>query len=89
MPFTNAEKQRRFRARLLADPHKTAEYKMKRRQWRKKKDVRREREPFTMVKGHVRCMLPLCHPFTALVSGPTGCGKLHGYCDLLTTFERR
>jgi len=73
MPFTNAEKQRRFRARLLADPHKIAEYVMKRRQWRKKKDgrhvpmvqhgtnyetlqktvqhVRREREPFTMVKG--------------------------------------
>jgi len=51
-----------------------------------------------MVKGEtgheemcagMRCMLPLCHPFTAIVSGPTGCGKLHGYCDLLTTFERR
>jgi len=38
MPFTNAEKQRRFRARLLADPHKTAEYVMKRRQWKKKKE---------------------------------------------------
>jgi len=38
MPFTNAEKQRRFRARLLADPHKTAEYKMTRRLWRKKKE---------------------------------------------------
>ena len=43
--------------------------------------VRREREPFAMVKGHkemcggMRCMLPLCHPFTAIVSGPTGCGK--------------
>ena len=23
----------------------------------------------------MRCMLPLCHPFTAIVSGPTGCGK--------------
>ena len=76
MPFTNAEKRRRFRARLLADPCKMAEYKTKRRQWRKKKeDVRREREPFAMVKGHVRCMLPLCHPFTAIISGPTGCGK--------------
>jgi len=21
------------------------------------------------------CMLPLCHPFTAVVAGPTGCGK--------------
>ena len=38
MPFTNAEKQRRFRARLFVDPHKTAEYAMKRRQWRKKKE---------------------------------------------------
>ena len=102
MPFTNAEKQKRFRARLLADPHKTSEYVMKRRQWRKKKEdgrhvpvvqhvtetlqktlqhVRREREPFAMVKRHeemcggMRCMLPLCHPFTAIVSGPTGCGK--------------
>ena len=43
--------------------------------------VTREREPFAMVKGHeemcvgMRCMLPLCHPFTAIVSGPTGCGK--------------
>ena len=91
MPFTNAEKQRRFRARLLADPYKTAEYKTKRRQWREKKEdgrhvpvvqhVRREREPFAMVKRHeemcvgMRCMLALCHPFTAIVSGPTGCGK--------------
>jgi len=39
MPFTNAEKQRRFRARLLADAHKTAEYVLKRRQWRKKKKM--------------------------------------------------
>jgi len=23
----------------------------------------------------MRCMLPLCHSFTAIVSGPTGCGK--------------
>ena len=23
----------------------------------------------------MRCMFPLCHPFTAIVSGPTGCGK--------------
>jgi len=38
MPFTNAEKQRCFSARLLADPLKAAEYKMKRRQWRKKKE---------------------------------------------------
>ena len=104
MPFTNAEKQRRFRARLHADPNKRAEYKMKRRQWRKKKEdgrhvpvvqhvtetlqktlqhVRREREPFAMVKRHeemcggMRCMLPLalCHPFTGIVSGPAGCGK--------------
>jgi len=43
--------------------------------------VTREREPFAMVKGHeemcagMRCMLPLCHLFTAIVSGPTGCGK--------------
>jgi len=42
---------------------------------RKKEDVRHEREPFAMVKGHVKCMLPLCHPFTAIISGPTGCGK--------------
>jgi len=37
-----------------------------------------------MVKGEtgheemcalMRCMLPLCHPFTAIVSGLTGCGK--------------
>jgi len=38
MPFTNVEKQRRFRARLLADPHKTVVYAMKRRQWIKKKE---------------------------------------------------
>ena len=85
MPFTNAEKQRRFRARLLADPHKAAEYKMKCRQWRKKKEdgrhvsvvqhvtnyetlqktvqhVRREREPFTMVKGQV-ALLPFRQSF--------------------------
>jgi len=42
---------------------------------------RREGKPFAMVKGHeevsagMRCMLPLRHPFTAIVSGPTGCGK--------------
>jgi len=23
----------------------------------------------------MRCMLPLCHPFTAIVSGPRGCSK--------------
>ena len=37
-----------------------------------------------MVKGEtgheemcalMRCMLPLCHPFTAIVSGLMGCGK--------------
>jgi len=37
-----------------------------------------------MVKGEtgheemcagMRCMLPSCHPFSVIVSGPTGCGK--------------
>ena len=34
------------------------------------------KEPEWLVKS--QCMLPLCHPFTAVVAGPTGCGKLHG-----------
>ena len=118
MPFTNAEKQRRFRARLLVDPHKRAEYAMKRRQWRKKKEdgryvpmvqhetnyealqktiqhERRKAEPFAMVKRHaemcagMRCTLPLCHPFTAIVSGPTGCGKTAWVMRLIDNFREK
>ena len=37
----------------------------------------------------MRCMLPLCHPFTAIASGPTGCGKTAWVLRLLTTFGRR
>jgi len=33
----NAVRQRRYIARINADPHKRAEYLMKHRQWRKKK----------------------------------------------------
>ena len=98
-------------ARVNADPHKRAEYLMRRRQWRKKEEAGRyvtmgtnnekllrivqhkkcSEASLGMVKretGHeemgveklngvvgMRCMLPLCHPFTAIVSGPTGCGK--------------
>jgi len=40
-------------------------------QWKVKRDTR------LCVEGVVgmRCMLPLCHPFTAIVSGPRGCSK--------------
>jgi len=86
----NAERQRRYRARLNDDPQKRAEYLMKQR-LRKKKDVvatqsemRRvisqdetryveRKEPEWLVKSP--CMMPLSHPFTAVVAGPTGCGK--------------
>jgi len=45
---------------------------------------KRQGEPLAMVKGEtghekmcagLRCMLPLCHPFTGMVFGPTGCGE--------------
>jgi len=67
-----------------------AEFLMKHRMWRKK-DVTtvqcewsyavphnearhiKTKEPEWLVKSP--CMLPLCHPFTAAVAGPTGCGK--------------
>jgi len=58
--------------------------------WRKKAVITVEYEPTYMmphnVPRHIEmkesdwldkspCMLPLCHPFTAVVAGPTGCGK--------------
>ena len=109
-----AERQRRYMARIAADPVKKAEYLMKRKVWGKHKDVVRpqygmhyeESLPETLKydkrdlnvnsfarmqqetrRGemlHVKqpkqsygmcCMLPLCHPFTAIVSGPTASGK--------------
>jgi len=86
----NAERQRRYRARLNVDPQKRAEYLMKQRLRKKRKvamtqseisDVITQdepryiemKEPEWIVKSP--CMLPLCHPFTAVVAGPTGCGK--------------
>ena len=83
----NAARQRRYIARINADPHKRAEYLMKHRQWRKKKEYGSYEKLLNTTQdekcneGHeemcngMRCMLPLCHPFTAIVSGPTGCGK--------------
>jgi len=86
----SAARQRRYIALINADPHKRAACLMKHRQWKKKKDekllktTQHETSLGTMkgeteigVEGVVgmRCMLPLCHPFTAIVSGPTGCGK--------------
>jgi len=83
----SAARQRRYMVRLNADPHKRAEYLMKHRQWGKKKEdekllkTTQHEASLGTVKGHeemcdeMRCMLPLCHPFTAIVSGPTGCGK--------------
>jgi len=73
-------------ARLNADPHKRADYLMKRRQFGNKKEdkkilrtIQHEKCNKGTVKGHeemcvgMRCIL--CHPFTMLVSGPTSCGK--------------
>jgi len=89
----SATRQRRYVSRLNADPHKRAEYLIKHRQWRKKKEdgsyeklvrttqheaslgtVKRETGHEEICVG-MGCILPLCHPFTAIVSGPTGCGK--------------
>jgi len=86
----NAERQRRYRARLNDDAQKRAEYLMKQRLPKKKDVVTTQsemrhaisqdettyverKEPEWLVKSP--CMLPLCHPFTAVVAGPTGCGK--------------
>ena len=91
MTSRSVERQRRYIARIAADPQKRAEFLMKDRQ-RKNKQVttvqnvtkhhvitqheRRDvemKEPEWLVD--MPCMLPLCHPFTAVVAGPTGCGK--------------
>jgi len=86
----NAERQRRYRARLNDDAQKRAEYLMKQRLPKKKDVVTTQsemrhaisqdettyverKEPEWLVKSP--CMLPLCHTFTAVVAGPTGCGK--------------
>ena len=103
----NAERQRRYRARLNANPQKREEYLTKQRLRRKKKEVattcetryamtqyetrHTEMKEPTYVMPHNEpihiemkesewldkssCMLPLYHPFTAVVAGPTGCGK--------------
>jgi len=83
----SAARQRRYLAQLNVDPHKRAEYLMKDRQWGKKKEdekilrTTQHETSLGTVKGHeemfdeMRCMLPLCHLFTAIVAGPTGCGK--------------
>jgi len=100
----SAERQRRYRARIGANAQKKAEFLMKHRVW-KKKDVTtaqcesayavphnearhiETKEPESLVK--IPCMLPLCHPFTAVVAGPTGCGKTAWSCVLSTMCDRR
>jgi len=91
MTSRSVERQRRYIARIAADPQKRAEFLMKDRQ-RKQKQVTtvqnvtkhhvitqhgrtdvEMKEPERLVD--MPCMLPLCHPFTAVVAGPTGCGK--------------
>jgi len=91
MTSRNVESQRRYIARIAADPKKIAEFLMKHRQ-RKKKQVttvqnetkhnvttRHERRDVGMKEPEwlvdMPCMLPLCHPFTAVVAGFTACGK--------------
>jgi len=110
----SAERQRRYMARVAADPEKRAEYLMKRKLWRKNGHALRlqygtgNEVPLTVTpeseacdrdvhslarmqqetkRGEIMhakqlkqsydmcCVMPLCHPFTAVVSGPTGCGK--------------
>jgi len=110
----SAERQRRYMARIAADPVKRAEYLMKRKLWRKNGHAARlqygtgnevslamtpesetcDRDVCSLARmqqetrrGEITrakqlkqgydmcCVMPLCHPFTAVVSGPTGCGK--------------
>jgi len=84
----SAERQRRYMARIAADPQKRAEFVLKDRLRKQKKGQREtvpQHEPkYVMMQNEPRqepkwcadmpCMLPLCHPFTAVVAGPTGCG---------------
>ena len=90
MASGSVERQRRYIARIAADPQKRVEFLMKDRQRKKKEvttaqnemsDVIRQHEPWHVEMKEPKwlvnspCMLPLCHPFTAVVAGPTGCGK--------------
>jgi len=84
----SAERQRRYMARIAADPQKRAEFLLKDRLRKQKKGQREtvpQHEPkYVMMQNEPRqepkwcadmpCMLLLCHPFTAVVAGPTGCG---------------
>jgi len=90
MTSGSVERQRRYIARIPAEPQKRAEFLMKHRQ-RKKKQVAKVQNEMSHVTTqhelrHIEmkdpkslvnspCMLPLCHPFTAVVAGATGCGK--------------
>jgi len=90
MASGSVERQRRYIARIAADPEKRVEFLMKDRQRKKKEvttaqyemsDVIRQHEPWHVEMKEPKslvislCMLPLCHPFTAVVAGPTDCGK--------------
>ena len=90
MPSGAVERQRRYIARIAADPQKRAEFLMKDRERKKKKVAWAQNEMSHVIRHHEPwyakmkepkslvnrpCMLPLCHPFTAVVAGPTGCGK--------------
>lgn len=91
MTSRSIERQRRYTARIAADPRKRAEFLMKDRQWKKKQvtTVQNETKHHVITQHERRdvemkepewfvdmpCMLPMCHPFTAVVAGPTGCGK--------------
>jgi len=81
MTFTNAEKQRRFRARLVGDFRKRAQYLMKRRQWKKKKEDGRYVSMVQHGTNYETLLKTVQHERRVVVI-------LHGYCDLLTTFER-
>jgi len=45
------------------------------------------KEPEWLVKSP--CMLPLCHPFTAVVAGPTGCGKSAWFLRLIDNVREK
>jgi len=91
MTSRSVERQRRYVARIATYPQKRAEFLMKDRQRKKKRVTtvqnvtkhhvitQHERRDVEMKEPErsvdMPCMLPLCHPFTAVVAGPSGCGK--------------
>ena len=90
MPSGGVERQRRYIAHIPADPQKRDEFLMKDRERKTQKVARAHNEKSHVIRHHepsyakmkelqslvnTPCMMPLCHPFTAVVAGPTGCGK--------------